>query len=223
MTSKVDICNLALSSLGSKQTIQDIDSDESVEARTCRLHYDQALHTTLAARDWAFATKDNTSARITTYEPADWNYVYAWPAKAVRIVGIVDPLGSRRLTPRKFRTITYSGNRVLLTDTEAPVWRYVYENTDSTTYSPAFIDAMVAQLSSRIAMPLTRKESLRESALKLFQQLIAGAATVDANEGFDGDEPAYTAQWFDDRGYSGASTIRAVDADGNIIEIEGKL
>ena len=223
MASKVEICNMALSSLGSKQTIQDIEGDQSVEARTCRLHYDQALLTTLYASDWSFATRDNTSAKITSYAPADWNYVYAWPAKAVRILGIVDPLGSRLLTPLKWRTIMYNGNRVVLTDTEAPVWRFIFENDDPTTYTPAFIDTLVAQLASRIAIPLTRKLELRDFALKLYQQMLSAAAAHDANENFDGDEPDYTAQWFTDRGYTSTKTTRAVDADGNIIEIEGRL
>lgn len=223
MTTKVEICNMALSSLGSKQTIQDIDADTSTEARTCKLHYDQALLTTLEAAHWSFATKTNTSALSSATPPGDWSYMYAWPANAVTIIEIVDGYAGRTSYPKKFKKHTYNGAKVLLTDTESPTWRYVYLNTDPTTYTAGFVDALAAQLAARLAMPLTRKPELRAQALQDYVRLVAAASSRDANESTDNVEPDYTAEWLTDRGYDSGKTILAVDASGDITEIPGSM
>lgn len=223
MASKVDICNMALTNLGSKQTIQDLAADTSTEARTCNLHYDQALLTVLEAANWSFATTTGTSALLSATAPADWSYMYAWPALAVRIIEIVNGFAGRTSRPLKFKKTIYNGQKVLLTDTSSPTWRYVFENTDPTLYSAAFIDALSAQLAARIAMPLTRKLDLRAKALADYYKLVGVASAQDANESTINTEPDYTAEWFTDRDYDSGNTILTVDADGNIAEIPGRL
>lgn len=224
MASKVEIVNMALSSLGSKQTIQDIDSDQSTEARTANLHYVPALTTLLEAADWSFATTWDTSALLTQDPPDDWSYMYAWPANAVRIIGIVDTLDSRMNKPAKYRKANYSGQVVLLTDTVSPVWRYVFLNDSPATYTAKFVDALAAQLAYRLAMPLTRKADLRQAALETYGILVREASAADANEQTVNDEPNYMAPWFEDRGYDQASRrFLYTDADGDIQEMVGNL
>lgn len=222
MSTKVEICNMALSSLGSKQTIQDIDADTSTEARTCRLHYDQALLTLLESAPWSFCTKTATSAVIAN-GPDDWTYMYAWPDAAVKIIEIINSYGSRSTYPLKFKKTIYGGQKVLLTDTESPTWRYVYLNTDPTTYTGAFTDALIAQLAARVAMPLTRKDSLRDRAMKDYLRLQAAASSSDANEATDNIEPDYTAEWLSDREYNNGKGVLVVNADGTISEIPGAM
>lgn len=223
MASKVEICNMALSSIGSKQTIQSLDTDNGVEAGTLKLHYDQALQTALVYTNWSFATKTATSALLSADPPTDWIYMYAEPANMLRIIEIVDAVGNRLTKPRKLKRTVYDGQRVILTDTESPVWRYIYNNTDPVTYSPMFIDALVASLASRVAMPLTRKRELRQEALADYVRLISAAAADDANGNTDNDEPRYMPEWLDARGYSSSDPILRVGADGTIQEIPGNL
>jgi len=226
MATKVEIVNMALSSLGSKQTIQDIDSDQSVESRTASLHYESALKTALGfnATPWSFATTWATSALLSDDPPGDWSYMYAMPADAVRIIEIIDTLDSRRNRPAKYTKANYEGQLVLLTDTESPVWRYVFLNDTPATYTPEFVDALAAQLAMRMAMPLTRKRELREAARVEYANLINIASAADANEQTVNEEPDYMAPWFEDRGYDQSSRrFLYTDADGNIQEFEGSL
>jgi hypothetical protein len=224
MASKVDIVNMALSSLGSKQTIQDIDSDQSTEARTSALHYDQALLTCLEASDWSFATTWATSALLTASPPDDWAYMYAMPSNVVKMLGIVDTLDSRVNRPAKFRKTNYEGQLVLLTDTVSPVWRYIYHNDTPATYTSQFVDALAAQLAYRLAMPLTRKLDLQKMAFETYTQLIRQAAASDANEQTLNEEPDYTAPWFEDRGYDQSSRrFLYTDSDGDIQEFAGSI
>ena len=59
MASNLQICNLALSHIGSRAFIQDLSSDTSVEARYCNLLFDDARQAVLrdAPHGWGFAYK----------------------------------------------------------------------------------------------------------------------------------------------------------------------
>lgn len=224
MASKVDIVNMALSVLGSKQTIQDIDSDQSTEARTAALHYENALKTALSFTDWSFATTWGTSALLSASPPGDWSYMYAMPANAIRIIGIIDSLDSRMNRPAKFHRSNYQGQLVLLTDTKSPTWRYIFLNDTPASYSPEFVDALAAQLAYRLAMPLTRKLDLQVRAQENYKSLVTAASAADANEQTLNEEPDYTAPWHEDRGYDESSRrFLYTNADGDIVEFAGKL
>lgn len=224
MASKVDIVNMALSVLGSKQTIQDIESDQSTEARTADLHYENALKTALAFSNWSFATTWATSALLSSDPPGDWAYMYAAPANLVRMIEIIDSLDSRLNKPSKFTKANYQGQLVFLTDTKSPTWRYVFLNDTPATYSPEFVDALAAQLAYRLAMPLTRKLDLQVRAQEQYRNLISAAAAADANEQTLNEEPDYTAVWHEARGYDESSRrFLYTNADGDIQEFVGKL
>lgn len=198
MATKVSICNMALSLLGSKSTIQNIDDDTSTEARVCKTHYDQALETCLSYADWSFATKTATSALMSADPPGDWAYAYAYPADCIRLTEII-PAAGRQSDRKPFEIATISGQRVILTDEESPTWRYVYRNTNPALYSPPFVDAMVAQLAYRISMQLTRKIDLMKMARESYYAMIAAAAAHDANVNAEIKEDELVVAWHEDR------------------------
>lgn len=222
MATRTEIANLALSMLGSKATIQDIDDDNSVEARQARLHYDQALKRVLAASAWTFSTTWATSALHASDPPGDWTYMYAMPADALKILGVVDTAGRVR-APVPFTRAMYNGQQVLLTDHESPVWRYIFVNEDPVTYSPEFIDALVASLAARLAMPLTRKRELAKDASDQYELAVRRASAADANENNQNGEDEYKPEWHEARDYNPYDSVYTTDADGNIIEIPGSL
>lgn len=198
MANTVEICNLALSSLGSKSTIQSLE-EASVEARQCKLHYNQARDTVLAASTWSFATKTDTSALLVSNPPGDWTYAYAEPADLVKMHRIVSEIG-RIEPPLPYERGILNGQRVLFTDTWSPVWRYITNSGATGTYSPAFVNALVAQIAMRLAMPLTRKPDLRMAAAKDYAIAVREAIAVDANENSENGEPDYAPEWLVERG-----------------------
>lgn len=222
MSSKVEIVNLALSSLGAKSTITDLDSDASVESRQASLHYEQALKKALTASYWSFATTWGTSALLSASPPKDWTYMYALPANCLRVLGVVNAAG-RVKKPKPFQRASYNGQIVLLTDTESPVWRYVFFNEDATTYSPEFVDVVAAALAARLAMPLTRKRELAKEAAAAYKTAVAIASAADANENNQNGDPDYVPEWFQERGYNDGNTVYTTDADGDIVTIPGNL
>lgn len=195
--SKVQICNLGLSAIGSKAQIQSID-ELSNEAKVCKLHYDQALETTLVDADWSFATTTATSAVLTADPPGDWSYMFALPANCLRVIEIVKTLG-RTSPPLPFVRHIHEGQPVLLTDIEEPVWRYIYNNVDPSLYSPKFVSALSLQLATRLAMPITRKVEIRDDMSKQYRLAKMSASLTDATENSQNGEPEKTVEWLTTR------------------------
>lgn len=173
MASIVSICNIALSRIGTRSTIQDL-AENSTEALHCKLLFEQARDATLEAHDWAFARKREALADLGG-PAAGWGYRYALP---------VDCLAPRRLeTPmRTDRRPPFSvEGRELLSDTPGARLIYTVRVTDPTLFPTSFVAALSWRLGAELAIPLTGKESLQQRCLAMWQQAVNSAAVNDAN------------------------------------------
>lgn len=106
MASEVDICNRALSAIGTRSQITSL-TEKSAEARQCNLLYADLRDELLRMAPWNCATNFNTlalivaapgtpenpSAATATWEkgqpPPPWSYEYAYPADCIRPLWIV--------------------------------------------------------------------------------------------------------------------------------------
>lgn len=121
MTTPTQICNQALLSLGGKATIADLATEQSNEARYCRVFYDDTRRATLRAAYWNFAresnyltllkalpgTPENPTEGSTNwtpdYPPVPWLYEYAYPSNALAMRYITPQwLGGGGITPAIF-------------------------------------------------------------------------------------------------------------------------
>ncbi len=88
VASNTDICNMALSHLGTAKEIGDLETETSQEANACRRFYPTALNMVLGDYDWGFATKTVELALVATLDRADgaeYNYSYRYPASAIKV------------------------------------------------------------------------------------------------------------------------------------------
>lgn len=121
MTSTIDICNRALSAIGTSSTISAIDgSDVSNEALACAMLYQPTLDQLLRMAQWNFTRKTATLSLLkaapgtpenTTPAPSAWNntlpaipwlYSYAYPSDCVlvrKILPQVIPYGASLSVP----------------------------------------------------------------------------------------------------------------------------
>ncbi len=120
MPSQVDICNRALSVIGTRSSIASMTED-SPEAEACTLHFEGACRAMLRVAPWSFARKTVQGALLAaapgTYENPNgyaplplvpisaanpigstptqivaWQYEYAWPQDCVRLRQVKQPL-----------------------------------------------------------------------------------------------------------------------------------
>ena len=112
----VDICNLALGYLGDVATVASIDPpDGSAQADHCARFYPMALALMLDAHDWNFATKRSALAVLTTPYADWWQFAYAVPGDAARILTII-PSDLYGTTPSPLTFVTPYPS--------APIWAY---------------------------------------------------------------------------------------------------
>ena len=210
MASVVDICNQSLSHLGDSATVASIDPPEgSAQAEHCARFYPMALNALLEMHQWAFATKRTTLAAVAN-PSSTWAYCYALPSNVINLISVLDPnaaddysasaqssaaahgnydtrgiLGGA-YTPQDFSPeIDDSGNDIILTNQAGAVLRYTALVTDTTKFSPLFIECLGWLLASKLAGPVLKGESGRTAAqacMKVFVYWFGLATDSDASQ-----------------------------------------
>ena len=181
--SKVRICNMALSKVGAKSTIESL-SEASAEANECELWYDWSRLQTLEASDWSFARRRLTLATHSDAPPTDlWGYRYQYPSDCVSFRRLVNPLGRQAdPVPFEIELDLTQDNRSILTDLEDAVGVYTMDLETVALYSPLFVEMLSYALASRLAMPLTGTETIEERMALRFASMQAIAHAANANE-----------------------------------------
>ncbi len=104
MPSNVDICNRALSVIGTRSTIASM-TEATPEARACSIHFEAACRALLRLAPWSFARYQVNGALVAaaagTPENSDgtgplpldrnFSYEYAWPQDCVRLRRVLPP------------------------------------------------------------------------------------------------------------------------------------
>ena len=105
MLYKTEIANLALGFLGSTQSIVDLDTENTGQAKVIRRHYKTTLHEFLEKHPWNFATGYGQLLLIESSPSSGYGYSYGTPADAL-VVRQVAPKDSYA------RTYMYEDNTI---------------------------------------------------------------------------------------------------------------
>lgn len=194
MASPVQICNMALSHIGSEARVASISPpDGSVEAGHCATFYDLARTELLEPGSWPFALKRAQLAQVDNPSTV-WAYAYAKPANCMRPLRVLRPSISinvftqdnvvdLRADDRDSAVFDVEGE-VILTNQPEAVLLYVQDVTDSTRFPASFTSALSYLLASYLAGPIVKGndgaklgDSMRQRALSLADV----AATASAN------------------------------------------
>ena len=169
MTTKVDICNLALAVLGDTATVSSIDPPEgSAQADHCARFYGMAVNEVLSQHPWSFALKRAKLAELVAdVEGDDDAKQYAYPPDCLRIVR----LHGKGLEDRycQYTSEMFFGQRVVVTDAPEPWITYVSSQVDESAFPPLFTTCLVHRLASWLAGPLVTSSSGSEMALKQYE------------------------------------------------------
>jgi hypothetical protein len=202
MASEVDICNLALGHLGDDATVSSINPPEgSPQAEHCSRFYPIARDSLLERHYWGFTTTRASLALIGSAWP-EWQYCYAQPSDAINLISILPPNatddysvgtniwftqtgypipGNGIYEPQPFSQETLEdGTVVIYTNQEDAVLRYTRFVTDTTVFSPLFVDALSWYLASYLAGPILKGEQGAAEAKRCMAmaELMMGKATT---------------------------------------------
>lgn len=208
MASSIDICNQALSHLGDSATVASIDPPEgSAQAEHCARFYPMALAALLEMHPWSFSARRITLAAVTN-PSTGWAYAYAEPSDALNLISVLAPdatddYSSRTqttssndpnlrntiggvYTPQDFATeVDSAGSNIILTNQADAVLRYTSYVTDTSKFSPLFVECLGWLLASKLAGPILKGESgmnAAQACTKTFLYWFNKATDSDASQ-----------------------------------------
>jgi hypothetical protein len=193
MTSAVDICNNALSSIGTRSTISSLDED-SPEARACAFQYPTALGTLLRAAPWNFARKFITLSLLKalpgtienptepvdslwheSYPPPGWFYSYAYPSDAIMVRYVLPQIMSMTSTGVP---IFSSGNYSPPTINPGPVRFAVTTDQDDAGNQVKVVCTNASQAIACYTYACDNPDLWDASFIGAMQDAVAGAITI---------------------------------------------
>jgi hypothetical protein len=194
MASVVQICNMALSHIGSDARVSSISPpDGSVEAGYCATYYDQARTEMLEPGTWAFALNRATLAQLTNSSEL-WLYAYVMPSDCLRPRRILRPGANVTVfTQDEYQyqtddndsaTFEIEGS-VLYSNEPDAVLIYTRDMTDTTQFTPSFTSALSYLLSAYLAGPILKgsegtktSDAMRQRAMALADVSAASSANA---------------------------------------------
>lgn len=185
MSSKTEICNIALSHLGVSKEIQNLDSDQSKEGSACRRFYEQARDEVLEDFNWPFAEKRVYLNKVANNPTLDWLFSYTYPTEAVRIIRI--PSGIRNDTydtKIPFKVVYGDSGKLIYTDKENAEIIYTKRVTDVSRFTAKFVMALSLKIAGYIAARVTGGDpfNLQEKAEKQYLKVLHEAQAAVLNE-----------------------------------------
>lgn len=186
MASEVDICNLALARLGDNATVASIDPPEgSAQAEHCARFYAIARDSLLEMHAWKFAIRRVQLAKLAA-PSRGWSFAYAVPNGAIKLLGVLPATASNDDETQPYEVESGAdGATIILANQEDASLRFVARVTDTTTFSPLFVDALAWLLASYLAGPVLKGDAgaaMSKACLQSFLLAFSNAKVSDANQ-----------------------------------------
>jgi hypothetical protein len=193
-SSAVEICNRALIFLGVSKTIQDLENENSKEARVMRQIYDDCRKDVLEAHDWGFARGRKILATSAQEAPSNWAYRYAIPANCIAIRSLVNPVGDDA-PPVPFDTELLDDGETssIVTDLDEAEAYFTRDITDPNRFTSLFRTALARLIASNVAFAITGKNEQVKTQATAYEGVIASASASDASQ--RGQKEAPDADW----------------------------
>lgn len=220
MASAVDICNLALSILGDSATVSSINPPEgSAQAEHCQRFYPIARDTCLEMHSWNFATKRIALAETNDADISAWQFSYAIPSGYIRALSILPPDQPSEAQTKPFIIeANQEGTMIIYTNVEQATLKYIAQITDTTKFSPLFVNTLYRLLASYLAGPIIKGNEGMKVANTMFNDAMRMLTTAGAK---DSSARSYDAQathvpsWIQEHGMTGVNNL--FDSDGRVI------
>lgn len=181
----VQIAKLALNHLGDRYDITTL-SEQSPEAEQVNLVFDNVRDALIRQYPWTWSLRYSKPAALVGTPPAGWAYMYVYPADALKVWRIVNPLDPAQdsLPPLPFRVVRNNSDvHVIVTNETEPEFEYSKRVTNTFEWDSLFDMALSWAIASHIAMPITGDTTIADRVTRKAQIEIGNAMREDGNEG----------------------------------------
>lgn len=176
--SETSICNQSLGKLGAKRIETTVETDTSLEAIQCRLHYEPTRDALERSHWWRFARARVELDQDDTDPAFEWDNQFILPDDFLRFRSIYEESG---YTSRS-RRHAIEGQRLLTNLSEVNL-RYIKKITDPTKFDPLFIQVFVLLLADKMIGPLAGGDKrIQDKIDKALKVLMPKVQAVDDDE-----------------------------------------
>lgn len=166
-TTRVSICNEALSMIGAK-TIQSFD-DNTENARRCASIYDSSRRALLRMHPWSFAKKRAQLAPVVTHPSFGYSHAFPLPKDFLR----VHDTGQQNYEME---------GRHILANTNLINLVYVADQDNEELWDSLFSECMALYIVNKLAKPITGSNAEADSAWQKLQNMLKQARAINGQE-----------------------------------------
>lgn len=182
ITSKVDQCNLALSLLGNRGTVADIDNPQTDKERTFALWYDPCREYVLKLLMPNFATTRLVVSKLVETPAFGFAFFYEYPNTALRILGVGEVQDKENnynieRTPLGVNAISHDTDY-----TEGMPIRIIVDVTDINSWSPEANILIAQYLAAYTVMDITQDAVKAKKLKDELPSEISSASGLNAQE-----------------------------------------
>lgn len=175
MTSKVQICNMALSRLGAS-TITAL-TDNTTEAKLCNTLFDDLADRVMMQGSWTSTIKRASLAKTTNTPTFEYTNEFQLP---------VDPFCLKVLNidedTQGDTDYRIEGDKLLTDDSSVKI-RYIGRLVDVEDWDPLLVEAMEILLASYLALPITGDKVMARDLREEYFELVQHNLAVDGQQG----------------------------------------
>lgn len=187
MTSKTQITNLGLMRIGVSQSVANVDSENSREALSARLIFDDEVKYVLRDFPWPFATTYVALGLVdgAPEDPAngDWLYAYRYPSDCHFARRLVTEAGRNNASPPPFRIGRDSQGKLIYTNEADAVLEYTAQIDDPEEFDSLFVSMLAWRMAGSMAPSLSRIKDMAKTAMEMYEIDKSKAQSRALNEG----------------------------------------
>lgn len=146
---ETSICNQSLGRIGALRIKGSVETEDSVHAAQCRLHYEQTRDSLIRSYAWRFASGRATLTEDSDTPDFEWEFQYPLPDDFMYLSSIYEG----RFSSINFRSYKLEGN-LLLTNESTMEIRYVKKVTDVSEFDPLFVKVLILLIADVLIGPL---------------------------------------------------------------------
>lgn len=184
MASQIDVYNMALARIGVYDTAVQDAGEVSKAAQVCTVFYAPMLDYVLQDFPWRFAERRVMLASLGT-PPVNWSYRYAYPSDCITAKYItrsgIRSARTDQMIP--FQVGNGGAVREIYCDLQDAELVYTARVTDLNQWGSIAVSALAYRLAAEIAMPMSVKPDIANSALSGYYREVSRAAAINLNEG----------------------------------------
>lgn len=177
ISSKVDLCNMALSHLGNYGSVTNIDTPSNAKEITFALWYDITRQTLLKMTMPNFALSRRVVSQVSVAPVFGYGYAYEYPSDCLKVLGIGN-------VAEKLNDYSIEANQIITDQDyeEGLELRFIKDITDVNQMSPEFKMLLPWVLAANVCMDITQDAAKKQMIEGLLPSKMSAMSGLNAQE-----------------------------------------